>query len=73
MTAATSRAGERSSKDLRNLWARVGRGNEVAGGVLRACGMTLMVAPDARGGWPGVAAHARRTDARSSGRAIVLG
>jgi len=34
-------------KDLRNLWLDLGRDNEVAGGVLRACGMTLVVATDA--------------------------
>ena len=33
-------------KDLRNLWLDLGRDNEVSGGVLRACGMTLVVATD---------------------------
>jgi glucose-6-phosphate dehydrogenase assembly protein OpcA len=33
-------------KDLRNLWLDLGRENEVSGGVLRACGMTLVVATD---------------------------
>jgi glucose-6-phosphate dehydrogenase assembly protein OpcA len=38
---------EKILKDLRNLWLDLGRDNEVAGGVLRACGMTLVVATDA--------------------------
>jgi glucose-6-phosphate dehydrogenase assembly protein OpcA len=33
-------------KDLRNLWLNLGRESEVSGGVLRACGMTLVVATD---------------------------
>lgn len=37
---------EKILKDLRNLWSDLGRNNEVSGGVLRACGMTLVVATD---------------------------
>jgi glucose-6-phosphate dehydrogenase assembly protein OpcA len=37
---------EKILKDLRNLWSDLGRENEVSGGVLRACGMTLVVATD---------------------------
>ena len=37
---------EKILKDLRNLWLDLGRDNEVAGGVLRACGMTLVVSTD---------------------------
>jgi len=37
---------EKILKDLRKLWLDLGRENEVAGGVLRACGMTLVVATD---------------------------
>jgi glucose-6-phosphate dehydrogenase assembly protein OpcA len=35
---------EKILKDLRNLWSDLGRDAEVSGGVLRACGMTLVVA-----------------------------
>jgi glucose-6-phosphate dehydrogenase assembly protein OpcA len=35
---------EKILKDLRNLWSDLGRETEVSGGVLRACGMTLIVA-----------------------------
>lgn len=38
---------EKILKDLRNLWLDLGRDTDVAGGVLRACGMTLVVATDA--------------------------
>src|SRR5580704_3550654 len=34
---------EKILKDLRNLWGDLGREAEVSGGVLRACGMTLVV------------------------------
>jgi glucose-6-phosphate dehydrogenase assembly protein OpcA len=37
---------EKILKDLRNLWNELGRSNEVSGGVLRACGMTLVVAAE---------------------------
>src|SRR5271170_8080382 len=37
---------EKILKDLRNLWSDLGRDAEVAGGVLRACGMTLVVAAE---------------------------
>src|SRR5277367_4922302 len=37
---------EKILKDLRNLWSDLGRDAEVSGGVLRACGMTLVVAAD---------------------------
>jgi len=37
---------EKILKDLRNLWSELGRGTEVTGGVLRACGMTLVVAAE---------------------------
>jgi glucose-6-phosphate dehydrogenase assembly protein OpcA len=37
---------EKILKDLRNLWSELGRGAEVTGGVLRACGMTLVVAAE---------------------------
>jgi glucose-6-phosphate dehydrogenase assembly protein OpcA len=37
---------EKILKDLRNLWSDLGRENEVSGGVLRACGMTLVVATE---------------------------
>ena len=34
---------EKVLKDLRELWAQLGREQEDAGGVLRACAMTLVV------------------------------
>ncbi len=37
---------EKILKDLRNLWSDLGRDAETAGGVLRACGMTLVVATE---------------------------
>jgi glucose-6-phosphate dehydrogenase assembly protein OpcA len=37
---------EKILKDLRNLWNDLGRNAEVSGGVLRACGMTLVVAAE---------------------------
>lgn len=37
---------EKILKDLRNLWSDLGRSTEVSGGVLRACGMTLVVAAE---------------------------
>jgi glucose-6-phosphate dehydrogenase assembly protein OpcA len=37
---------EKILKDLRNLWSDLGRNAEVSGGVLRACGMTLVVAAE---------------------------
>ncbi len=37
---------EKILKDLRNLWSDLGRDAEVSGGVLRACGMTLVVAAE---------------------------
>jgi hypothetical protein len=37
---------EKILKDLRNLWSDLGRDAETSGGVLRACGMTLVVAAD---------------------------
>ncbi len=37
---------EKILKDLRNLWNDLGRDAEVSGGVLRACGMTLVVASE---------------------------
>jgi glucose-6-phosphate dehydrogenase assembly protein OpcA len=37
---------EKILKDLRNLWSDLGRDAEHKGGVLRACGMTLIVAAD---------------------------
>jgi glucose-6-phosphate dehydrogenase assembly protein OpcA len=37
---------EKILKDLRNLWSDLGRNADVSGGVLRACGMTLVVAAD---------------------------
>lgn len=38
---------EKILKDLRSLWLDLGRETDVAGGVLRACGMTLVVATEA--------------------------
>ncbi len=38
---------EKILKDLRNLWIELGRDTDVAGGILRACGMTLVVAAEA--------------------------
>jgi glucose-6-phosphate dehydrogenase assembly protein OpcA len=40
---------EKILKDLRNLWSDLGRDAEVSGGVLRACGMTLVVAAASEG------------------------
>jgi glucose-6-phosphate dehydrogenase assembly protein OpcA len=40
---------EKILKDLRNLWHDLGRDAEISGGVLRACGMTLVVAADSGG------------------------
>lgn len=37
---------EKILKDLRNLWSELGRNADVSGGVLRACGMTLIVASE---------------------------
>jgi glucose-6-phosphate dehydrogenase assembly protein OpcA len=37
---------EKILKDLRNLWNDLGRNADVSGGVLRACGMTLVVASE---------------------------
>jgi glucose-6-phosphate dehydrogenase assembly protein OpcA len=37
---------EKILKDLRNLWNDLGRNAEISGGVLRACGMTLVVAAE---------------------------
>jgi glucose-6-phosphate dehydrogenase assembly protein OpcA len=37
---------EKILKDLRNLWSDLGRNTENSGGVLRACGMTLVVAAE---------------------------
>jgi glucose-6-phosphate dehydrogenase assembly protein OpcA len=37
---------EKILKDLRNLWGELGRSSENSGGVLRACGMTLIVAAE---------------------------
>jgi glucose-6-phosphate dehydrogenase assembly protein OpcA len=37
---------EKILKDLRNLWSDLGRDAETSGGVLRACGMTLVVATE---------------------------
>jgi len=37
---------EKILKDLRNLWSDLGRNAETSGGVLRACGMTLVVAAE---------------------------
>lgn len=37
---------EKILKELRDLWVDLGRENDVAGGVLRACGMTLIVAAE---------------------------
>ena len=37
---------EKILKDLRNLWSDLGRSAETSGGVLRACGMTLVVAAE---------------------------
>ncbi len=37
---------EKILKDLRNLWSDLGRNADVSGGVLRACGMTLVVAAE---------------------------
>jgi hypothetical protein len=34
---------EKVLKDLRELWAQLGREQEDSGGVLRACAMTLVV------------------------------
>src|SRR5580692_503016 len=45
MTTATIEP-EKILKDLRNLWGDLGRNAEVSGGVLRACGMTLVVAAE---------------------------
>lgn len=45
MTATTIEP-EKILKDLRNLWSDLGRNAEVSGGVLRACGMTLVVASE---------------------------
>jgi glucose-6-phosphate dehydrogenase assembly protein OpcA len=42
MTPATLEP-EKILKDLRNLWHDLGSSTEVSGGVLRACGMTLIV------------------------------
>ena len=54
---------EKILKDLRNLWLDLGRDNEVAGGVLRACGMTLVVATGLRSRHGRAAAPAGRADA----------
>jgi glucose-6-phosphate dehydrogenase assembly protein OpcA len=43
---ADSISPEKILKDLRNLWSDLGRNAEVSGGVLRACGMTLIVASE---------------------------
>src|SRR5580692_4318063 len=45
MTTATIEP-EKILKDLRNLWSDLGRNSETRGGVLRACGMTLVVAAE---------------------------
>lgn len=45
MPAATIEP-EKILKDLRNLWSDLGRDADVSGGVLRACGMTLVVATE---------------------------
>jgi glucose-6-phosphate dehydrogenase assembly protein OpcA len=37
---------EKILKDLRNLWIDLGRDADVPGGILRACGMTLVVVTD---------------------------
>src|SRR3984885_8201424 len=37
---------EKILKDLRSLWSDLGRNADVSGGVLRACGMTLVVAAE---------------------------
>ena len=37
---------EKILRDLRELWAKLGREQETAGGVLRACAMTLLVVAD---------------------------
>ena len=37
-------------RELRDLWEKLGRDQETAGGVLRACAMTLMVATDSGAG-----------------------
>jgi glucose-6-phosphate dehydrogenase assembly protein OpcA len=46
MTTATTIEPEKILKDLRNLWSDLGRNAETSGGVLRACGMTLVVAAE---------------------------
>ena len=43
---ATTVDPEKILKDLRNLWLGLGRDAEISGGVLRACGMTLVVVTD---------------------------
>jgi len=40
---------EKILRDLRELWAQLGREQETAGGVLRACSMTLLAVADAEG------------------------
>ena len=46
MPARTTIEPEKILKDLRNLWNDLGRNAETRGGVLRACGMTLVVAAE---------------------------
>jgi len=43
VTAAATVHPEKVLRDLRELWAQLGRDQETAGGVLRACAMTLVV------------------------------
>jgi glucose-6-phosphate dehydrogenase assembly protein OpcA len=53
LSAAAGVNPEKVLRDLRELWAELGRNQESAGGVLRACAMTLVVLaedePDAEG------------------------
>src|ERR1035437_2882599 len=53
--AATTIEPEKILRDLRDLWAQLAREQDGAGGVLRACSMTLMVVAE-----PDEAADAER-------------
>ncbi len=47
---ATTVEPDKILRELRDLWEQLGRDQETAGGVLRACAMTLMVATDSGAG-----------------------
>jgi glucose-6-phosphate dehydrogenase assembly protein OpcA len=50
MPPAAAVAPDKILRELRDLWEQLGRDQETAGGVLRACAMTLMVATDSGAG-----------------------